>query len=56
MMPNSRKSSDQTRKRIDRAHEQAQELIAESHWLRLKSRELLERIRRERDDWARFHR
>jgi hypothetical protein len=54
-MPNSPPSSDQMRKRMERAHEQAQELIAESHWLRLKSRELLERIRRARADWARFH-
>jgi hypothetical protein len=38
------------RERFDRTHEQAQELIAESRGLRLKSRELLVRIRRERAD------
>lgn len=54
-MPNSPESLDEMRGRLDHAREQAQELIAESHWLRLKSRELLARIRRERADWPRFH-
>ena len=34
--------------RLDRVHVEAQDLIAESQWLRLKSRELRDRIRRER--------
>jgi uncharacterized coiled-coil DUF342 family protein len=53
-MPHSPESLDEMRGRLDHAHEQAQELIAESHWLRLKSRELLERIRRDRADRARL--
>jgi hypothetical protein len=36
------------RERLDRAHEEAQELIAESYWLRLRSRELLDCINRPR--------
>jgi hypothetical protein len=34
------------RERFERSHEEAQEVIAESRWLRLKSRELLDRVRR----------
>ena len=55
-MPNFPESLDEMRGRLDHAREQAQELLAESQWLRLKSRELLARIRRERADWPRFHR
>ena len=43
-------SLDEIRERLNRSHEQARELIAESRWLRLKSRELVESLRHERDE------
>ena len=44
-MPDGLESLDDMRERFDRAHEEARELIAESRRLRLKNRQLLERIR-----------
>lgn len=39
---------DEMRERLERVHAEAHDLIAESQWLRLKSRELRDRIRRDR--------
>jgi hypothetical protein len=41
-------SWDEIRARLDRVHEEAQKVIAESEWLRLKSREFIARIRHDR--------
>jgi hypothetical protein len=43
-------SLDDLRERLERLHEEARESIAESYWLRLKSRELVDTIRGERDE------
>jgi len=48
-MPYVLQSWDKIRARIDRVHEEAQKVIAESEWLTLKSRELLDRIRRDNE-------
>jgi hypothetical protein len=45
-------SLNEMRGRLDRAHEEAQTVIAESEWLRLKSRELIDRIRHDRQTRA----
>jgi predicted transcriptional regulator len=42
-------SLQQLRERLDRAHDEAREVIAESRQLRIKLRELVDRLRREWD-------
>jgi hypothetical protein len=43
-------SLQQLRERLDCAHDEAREVIAESRWLRLKARELVDRLRRKQDE------